>query len=164
MSTLTDALAQLRRDNPPMSMTPCSTPCSPGCCIEPTERTNVVISDMVGHLVLDALGSEWVDFGTFDNCREYGLTFTVPGWQFCVYEHRNSDEICIQGCPIDEIAGDYGPWPGDITKWDVLAKASYEMYGAAAVYLIEALRYVNKNPKATRREVKSALAEAAMSR
>lgn len=154
MSTLDVALADLRRENPPLELCPTSVGCNPGCCTG--DCTQVVISDRIGHLVLESLGSEWVDFGTFDNCREYGLTFTVPGWQFCVYEHRNSDEICVQGCPIDEV-NPWGPY-GGVDKWDVLGRASGEMYGAAAALLIAALRFVNEHPKATRQEVKLALA------
>lgn len=52
-----------------------------------------------------------LDFNTFYNCREYGLTVTVGGWQFCVYEHRNSDNICIEGCPVDEVK-ECGPYGG----------------------------------------------------
>lgn len=161
MSTLAVALSDLRRENPPPEPCPAAAGCETDCCTG--DRTNIVISDLVGHLVLDALGCEWVNFGTFDNCREYGVTFTVPGWQFCVYEHRNSDEICVQGCPVD-LVQPYGPYGGIRDKWDVLARANYEMYGAAAVSLIDALRYVNQYPKATRQEVKAALARAAEAR
>jgi hypothetical protein len=41
--------------------------------------------------------------GTFTNCRESGLTFIVSKkdnsdyFTFCVYEHRNSDNIIING-------------------------------------------------------------------
>ena len=42
-----------------------------------------------------------VTIGTFTNCRECGLTFRVFGkeksFTWCVYEHRNSDEIIING-------------------------------------------------------------------
>lgn len=157
MTTLDRAMEKLRAENPPPAPCPVAAGCDPDCCTG--DCTNVVISDMVGHLVLEALGPEWVDFGTFDNCREYGLTFTVPGWQFCVYEHRNSDKICVQGCPIGEV-NPWGPY-GGVDKWDVLASARYEMYGAAAAFLIDALRFVNRNPNATRDEVKRAIADAA---
>lgn len=158
MATLDAALAELRRNNPPLERCPISAGCAIDCCTG--DCTNVEISDHVARLVIDKLGNEWIDFGTFDNCREYGLTFTVPGWQFCVYEHRNSDETCVQGCPIDEV-NDWGPY-GGVDKWDVLYVAGYEMYGATATSLIAALRYVNGNPNATRPEVKSALAAHAM--
>lgn len=158
MSDIDKALDQLRRDNPPPTPCPVEVGCSPDCCTG--DGVQVTISRIVGALVLEALGSEWVDFGTFDNCREYGLTFTVPGWQFCVYEHRNSDEICVQGCPID-LVEPYGPYGGIRDKYDVLASAHYEKYGAAATLLIDALRYVNQNPTATRDEVKLAISAAA---
>ena len=61
-----------------------------------------------------------IGVGTFTNCRECGLTFRVWSkslkghcFTFCVYEHRNSDQIIIngkKGC-ID-MAGDL-PYKGD---------------------------------------------------
>jgi hypothetical protein len=43
-----------------------------------------------------------IGVGTFTNCRENGLTFRVQNkksgfFTFCVYEHRNSDEIIVNG-------------------------------------------------------------------
>ena len=43
-----------------------------------------------------------VVIGAFTNCRECGLTFLVMGkdaksFTWCVYEHRNSDQIIING-------------------------------------------------------------------
>ncbi len=154
MSAYVDALAKLRADN---TVEPCAAEvgCAPGCCTG--DDVQVTISRIVGALVLDALGPEWVDFGTFDNCREYGLTFSVPGWQFCVYEHRNSDNICVQGCPADQVQP-YGPYGGG-GKWDVLARAQYDCRGAAAAALIDALRFVNNNPGATREQVRRAIEE-----
>lgn len=161
MSTYADALAALKEQEGEYNPTPCKVLCEPGCCQGPQEWTNVTISRVVGALVLEALGTEWVDFGTFDNCRETGLTFTVPGWQFCVYEHRNSDEICVQGCRIEDV-NDWGPY-GGVDKRDVLGIIGYEQYETAAGHLIAALRYVNKNPDITRRELKSALLAAVTS-
>jgi hypothetical protein len=43
-----------------------------------------------------------ITIGTFTNCREVGLTFAVlekKNFTFCVYEHRNSDSIIINGAP-----------------------------------------------------------------
>jgi len=71
-----------------------------------------------------AVGSELktvsgVEFDTFDNCREYGLTYTFGGWTFCAFEHRNSNELHIEGSPTGEIQS-YGPY-GGIDKWDTIA-------------------------------------------
>lgn len=115
--------------------------------LDPDNEENddqLLISQRVGQIVVERLGAEFVDFGTFDNCREYGLTYTVAGWQFAVYEHRNSDEICLQGCPLPEVRP-YGPYGdhGDANKYDVLAKVSWQHYGAAAEMLIAAIRAVN---------------------
>lgn len=50
-----------------------------------------------------------ISVGTFTNCRECGLTFmvmsathegeyvNVPPFTWCIYEHRNSDQIIING-------------------------------------------------------------------
>jgi hypothetical protein len=67
-----------------------------------------------------------VEFGTFENCREYGLTVTVGNWTFCAYEHRNSDALCIEGCPTGE-AKDYGPYGGE-DKYDVLFSTNHGRY------------------------------------
>lgn len=54
-----------------------------------------------------------ISIGAFTNCREVGLTFTVMGYNddegkpiigslddvftYCVYEHRNTDDIILNG-------------------------------------------------------------------
>lgn len=43
-----------------------------------------------------------INVGTFTNCRECGLTFKVmekntKSFTWCIYEHRNSDFIIING-------------------------------------------------------------------
>lgn len=65
-----------------------------------------------------------VDWGTFSNGREYGLTFTHDSWTFCFYEHRNSDQIHFEGCPTNEVA-DYGPYGGE-DKYDTLGSVDYD--------------------------------------
>lgn len=77
-----------------------------------------------------------VDFGTFDNCREWGLTVTAGGWTFCAYEHRNSDEINLEGCPTAE-AETWGPY-GGADKFDTLASYPWRDYNRAA----QALNYL----------------------
>lgn len=50
----------------------------------------------------EALEGINISVGTFTNCRENGLTFTVQNkkgsfFTFCIYEHRNTDKIIING-------------------------------------------------------------------
>ncbi len=66
-----------------------------------------------------------VRVGRFENCREQGYVFSIiydytKQKNFCVYEHRNSDNICvlvnntftINTPTIDEM------WEGKKDKWD----------------------------------------------
>lgn len=117
------------------------------------DRINITISRIVGDMV-DKATEGAVDFGVFDNCREYGLTFSHGLWTFCVYEHRNSDLIDIEGCPTIE-AQDYGPYGSD-DKYDTLFCAEYEAYGVVAEKLLAMLRLVSDGEKHTRREVAAA--------
>lgn len=103
------------------------------------------IAAEVGSRVAMAMG-ELVTFGVFDNCREHGITVTAPGrdldpatgWTFCVYEHRNSDEICLEGCPTAAIQT-WGPYGGE-SKYDVLHRSRYEDYASAATAMVAMLR------------------------
>lgn len=98
----------------------------------------VQIARAVGIIIAREFG-ELISWDVFDNCREYGLTVTTHGgWQFCVFEHRNSDEICIQGCPLSQVRH-YGPY-GDADKYDVLARARYQDYEHAAAQLIAIIK------------------------
>ena len=152
---LTDALDKLRAEQPRMAPCEPGTGCPPKCC---GEDVNVAAGRIAGERVLAQLGPEWADFDTFDNCREYGLTFTVPGWQFAIYEHRNSDELCLQGCPA-ALVQPYGPYGGTRDKYDVLARAEYGEFDAIAAALVAALRHVNLGPQVSRRELKSVIRE-----
>lgn len=99
---------------------------------------------------------EGINFGTFNNCREYGITYKYNGWTFCLYEHRNSDNIILQGCPDADVEP-YGPYGKDSdSKWDVLADFKFGQYENAA----EALEYALKNvtPELSRAELKGMLA------
>lgn len=100
-----------------------------------------------------------IDFGVFDNCREYGLTVTVGDWTFCAYEHRNSDAICIEGCPTAEVQP-YGPYGGD--KYDVLFSTSWKQYNVAATALIAGMQAVKKTADLTRAAVKEIMKEGAV--
>ena len=96
-----------------------------------------------------------LDFGVFENCREYGVTVTVAGWTFAAYEHRNSDKICVEGCPTDEVK-EYGPYGGE-DKHDVLFSARWKHYSDVADAVVAAARYVLDHPNATRAQVKTAI-------
>ncbi len=117
------------------------------------ESTNITISRIVGDIV-DKATEGAIDFGTFDNCREYGVTFTYGLWTFCVYEHRNSDEIHIEGCPTAEIQT-YGPY-GGVSKSDTLFSARFEEYGVIATKLLAMLRLVSDGNAHSREEVRAA--------
>lgn len=79
--------------------------------------------------------------GEFDNCREYGYTYALSGAKqdivFCVYEHRNSDQIIINGCLRKDVKS-YGPYK-EGNKYDVLAEFSYNQYTECAERLAEFL-------------------------
>jgi hypothetical protein len=105
-------------------------------------------SDLVSDLMYD-MRDELV-FGTFDNCREYGLTVTVSGWTFAVYEHRNSDNICVEGCPTDETEV-FGPYGGE-DKYDVLFTTEWRNYEVAAKALAAGLRLAASSSATWKRE------------
>lgn len=77
----------------------------------------------------------------FMNCRECGLTFTVADKSyktktFCVYEHRNSDEIIVNSKEKwTSFAGDL-PYKGD-TKYEYDKAFSYQEYYKCYLYLKE---------------------------
>ena len=108
--------------------------------------TNNMIADvilaMMKYLVHCNTSTDFqVEVGKFDNCREYGNTYRVlnakQDYTFCVYEHRNSDQICINGCPTEEIKI-YGPYT-DGSKYDYHYSVSYDEHYRAAIKLIEFL-------------------------
>lgn len=119
------------------------------------DNANITISRIVGDMV-DKATEGAVNFGTFNNCREYGLTFTLGLWTFCVYEHRNSDEICIEGCPTAE-AKPYGPY-GGFDQYDTLTCDDPEEYKAVAGQLVAMLRLVADGNEHSRAEVRNASA------
>jgi hypothetical protein len=116
------------------------------------DSTNITISRIVGDMV-DKATEGAIDFGTFDNCREYGLTFTLGLWTFCVYEHRNSDEICIEGCLTAEMKS-YGPY-GGISKYDTLTCDGPEEYKAVADKLTSMLRLVSDGGEHSRADLRA---------
>lgn len=89
-----------------------------------------------------------IHVGTFTNCREQGLTFCVSSttengeyfvfdaFTWCVYEHRNSDEIIINGKKgLISMNGDL-PYMGE-SKWEYLASFSWGEYSECATKLAD---------------------------
>lgn len=117
--------------------------------------SNFAIAAEVGHRVATKLG-ELVSFGVFDNCREHGITIAAPGhdlrpdtgWTFCVYEHHNSDQICIEGCPTPAVET-WGPY-GGVDKYDVLHRSRFEDYDSAAAALVAMLQAATTLERPTR--------------
>jgi len=99
---------------------------------------------------------ELLDFGTFDNCREHGITVSVGGWTFAAYEHRNSDDICINGCPTADVQP-YGPYGGE-DKHDVLFSCGWKQYHEAADALKAFARAVIADPAIGRAELSALVA------
>lgn len=109
------------------------------------------IASEVGHRIAKEFG-ELVDWGTFENCREWGLTVsTAGGWTFCFYEHRNSDSICIEGCPTSEIRP-YGPY-GLEDKHDTLSNSQFERYDEVAKTLSVMIRLTVGSASTTRSDL-----------
>lgn len=59
----------------------------------------------------------------FHNCREMGLTFTLwrgakPNLTYCIYEHRNSDEIIVNHAEGWVGVGETLPYLGDKYTYD----------------------------------------------
>lgn len=125
-----------------------------------TGRTNIRLNAYVGrNLDGDAFWeSDALEFGVFDCGREYGLTYTVADWTFCVYEHRNTDSLCIEGCPTDDMKP-CGPYGGS-DKYDVMFETGPE--GEYRVYraLEAALLHVKDSPGATRDKLKKVMKRA----
>ena len=99
----------------------------------------------------DELRDYSIHVGTFTNCREVGLTFIVTGiylenkyhvvdnFTFCVYEHRNSDEIIINGkegyvCLNGEL-----PYAGE-TKYRYIKSFRYDKHDQAADHLASKIK------------------------
>lgn len=114
-------------------------------------RTNVKLGAEVGYYLADWLGTgRYPTVGLFDNCREYGLTFESGGWTFCVYEHRNSDSICIEGCPTDEVKS-YGPY-GGVDNYDTIACFQYDTHTSDVARVMAELLHQATQPGTHTRE------------
>jgi hypothetical protein len=83
-----------------------------------------------------------VSIGAFTNCRECGLTFKVmerkdcKTFTWCIYEHRNSDSIIINGKKgYISMSGDL-PYKSD-SKWDCIKSFDYNQHYECANFLAE---------------------------
>lgn len=91
-----------------------------------------------------------ITVGTFTNCRECGLTFRLgfpKPFTWCVYEHRNSDEIILNGKEgYITLNGDL-PYTAD-SKSIYLASFSYNQHFKCAKELSKLIiGYYEKNQK-----------------
>jgi len=110
----------------------------------------------IGFVVLEqlrndaALKNTEVYVECFQNCRENGLTFTVhnnkgEGKTWCVYEHRNSDDIIVNS------KNDWTSFNGDLpykadSKWVYDMAFRYDEISKCADYLKkEFLNYAKKS-------------------
>ena len=90
--------------------------------------------------------------GCFTNCREVGLTF-FPNRKgsnfldnsktFCVYEHRNSDNIIINGKEGYVSTNEVLPYKSD-DKHDYLASAGCGEYDKATDLLVKEILKIKK--------------------
>lgn len=82
-----------------------------------------------------------LEVGEFYNCREEGFTYSLLNGKqdmvFCVYEHRNSDSIIINGCKRENMKS-YGPYNGG-SKWDYLYSFGYGEYSDCVEKLVEVM-------------------------
>jgi hypothetical protein len=89
-----------------------------------------------------------VNVGTFTNCSECGLTFMVmekKSFTWCIYEHRNSDSIIINGKEGYISLNDELPYKAG-NKYDYLASFSYNEYYEAAEKLKELItKFLDEN-------------------
>ena len=89
-----------------------------------------------------------ISIGAFTNCRENGLTFMFSekkSFTWCVYEHRNSDEIILNG------AEGYISMNGELpyksgSKYNYIAGFSYNQHYECAERLAkEIISYWENN-------------------
>ena len=85
-----------------------------------------------------------IEVGEFDNCRESGFTYralnSAIDFTFCVYEHRNSDQLIINGCLTKDVKH-YGPY-GSNDKYFSYARFSYNQHYDCASRLLELISSV----------------------
>ena len=109
--------------------------------------TQGTIAEVIKLLLLDSLayseilGGKSLEIIPFDNCREHGYMYHVAGGKqdlvFSVYEHRNSDDLIINGGFTSNIKP-RGIYNGG-SKWDYLNNFKYNEHYAVAKKLREYL-------------------------
>jgi len=124
------------------------------------KSTGLIIGEIVTKLLQMELSNddreetihEYISVGVFTNCRECGHTYKVmaengKSFTWCVYEHRNSDNIIINGKEgYISIAGDL-PYCSD-SKWEYLASFEYGAYQKTAHKLKQMIvRFLDANTK-----------------
>jgi len=124
------------------------------------KSTGLVIGEIVTQLLIcefansDRKGAEheYVSVGVFTNCRECGHTYKVMAendktFTWCVYEHKNSDSIIINGKEgYISIAGDL-PYCSD-NKWEFLASFGFGEYQKTAQKLRQLIeKFLDNNTK-----------------
>lgn len=85
-----------------------------------------------------------ISVGTFTNCRECGLTFVLHNFTrkanqiftFCIYEHRNSDKIIINGKEGQRTCNGDLPYQGE-SKDTFIAEFHYNEHFKCAKKLAE---------------------------
>lgn len=105
--------------------------------------TQDTVAEVIKLLLLDALkysevlGGKSLEVIPFDNCREFGYMYHIIGGKqdltFSVYEHRNSDEIIINGCKTSKVKS-YGAYNGD-SKYSYLKNFSFNQHHTVAKQL-----------------------------
>ena len=98
--------------------------------------TQDTLAEVIKLLLLDSLkysevlGGKSLEIFPFDNCREFGYMYHVIGGEqdltFSVYEHRNSDEIIINGCETSDVKS-YGAYNGN-SKYSYLKNFSFDQH------------------------------------
>jgi hypothetical protein len=90
--------------------------------------------------------------GRYENCREQGYIFSVcyKGEQrnYCVYEHRNSDQLCVvvfdaisNGTPSKELVWD----AMNDNKWNFTKAFGYGEIVSCGDYIIDDIKeFINK--------------------
>ena len=105
--------------------------------------TQDTLAEVIKLLLLDSLkysevlGGKSLEIFPFDNCREFGYMYHVIGGEqdltFSVYEHRNSDEIIINGCETSDVKS-YGAYNGN-SKYSYLKNFSFDQHYQVAKQL-----------------------------
>ena len=105
----------------------------------------------------ELLCDEELEIKEFDNYRESGYMYRVIGSKqditFSVYEHRNSDDIIINGCFTKDVKP-YGAYNGG-SKWDYLNSFGYDQHYSVALKLSQYLEkcFIGKFDESVLKEV-----------